>query len=147
MTDAAHPLLDVLVALFCRPGGAGEGGEELARVHIGWELRSGQWVAIGGPDGSLLAWASWWLTDDAGLQRLRVESFADIVHSGDPIPLTHGPRAYVATATVVPGASPAIYRKLYRAVEKAVAEVGARTIAGHLVKRDGRRCWHERSLK
>lgn len=131
--------------MFCRPGGAGAGGEELARVHIAWELRSGQWVFIR-DDVGILAWASYWLTDDNGLQRIRTESFSEIVHSGMLIPLTHGPRAYVATAVVAPGAPHATYRLLYRLLMREVAAMGAKTISAHLVKRDGRRFWHERSV-
>lgn len=144
--SAAHPLLDVLVALFCRPGGAGEGAQDMQRTHIAWLLASGQWVAIGGPDGALWGWAAFYLTDDAGFTALRDTGFADLVQRAQLVPLTHGDRAYIAAATVRPGAPRGLYRCLCRRVACAAAAMGARSIGGHANKRDGRRYWHERLL-
>lgn len=145
MNDAPHPLLDVLVALFCRPGGAGEGAAELHRAHIAWELASGQWVAMAAPDGRLWAWASWYLTDADGIARLRAGGMDEVVRSGERIELTRGDRAYVATALVAPWAPAATYRALYRLAAAGAAAMGARSIAGHLRKRDGRVLYHERA--
>lgn len=145
MATAAHPLLDVLVTLFCRPGGAGEGAQALHRAHIAWELASGQWVLIAGPEGALWAWASWYLTDAAGIERLREVGMDALVRNGEHIALTHGDRAYVATAVVAPWAPAATYRTLYRLAAAGAAAMGARSIAGHLRKRDGRVLYHERA--
>jgi len=145
MPDAAHPLLDVLVALFCRPGGAGEGQEAVERVHIAWELASGQWVLMAGPDSALWGWASWYLTDADGIERLREVGMDELVRSGESIALTHGDRAYVATAVVAPWAPASTYRALYRLAAAGAAAMGARSIAGHLRKRDGRVLYHERA--
>lgn len=146
MNDAPHPLLDVLVALFCRPGGAGEGQEAVERVHIAWELASGQWVLIVGPDECIWAWASWYLTDAHGLARLREVGAVDLIRRQELIALTHGDHAYIATAVVAPWAPALTYRALYRMAAIGAGQQGACKVAAHLRKRDGRVLYHERAI-
>jgi hypothetical protein len=147
LPGADHPWLDVLTALFCR--GAFEGDDPAPhRARLGWTLASGRWAMDLGPGPSgrpaLAGWIGWVRTDDAGLAVLRTVDLDDMVRERVLIETNRGPHCYVMDAVVAPWADPGCYRRLIRMVR--AANPDARTLAGHLCKRDGRRCWHQRPI-
>lgn len=146
MNDAPHPLLDVLVALFCRPGQRHADSHALHAAHLAWELASGQWVLIAGPDNRLWGWASWYLTDADGYIQLRTEGLDDLIRQGRLIPLRNGDHAYAATVITAPWAPAGTLRYLIELVSAECRSAGAVCLAADFSTRNGYARWHERRL-
>lgn len=133
-----HPLVDVIVALFLRPGAvpAQHDDIEFHRQRIRWEWRSNQWCMEVGPDNKLWGWVAYYRCDSAilaDIAKLQLDAFMD----GDPwAQLTQGPHCYMSTAVVAPWAPNDTLTHIARAVR--ARNLDAETQSWHHRYPDGR---------
>lgn len=141
-----HPLVEQIATLFLRPGYLPRRGDDaINRARIAGEWATGQWVLVTGEDGRLWGWMSWYRVSDDVLALLRDHRAREVIERDRPEELLDGPHCYVATAVVAPWAPRKTYRSLYRLT--CAANADAQFVCGHMVKRDGTLCWHQRHLQ
>ena len=136
--DEEHPWLPAVLDLLCQPGGPFPGEHAAHWPRIQWQLRTGQWVALGEP-GHLVAWLGFWLVSDADWGRLPGLSEDDLIR-GAPMPgITQGRHLYIVDAVAAPGAAPGVLLALVRRALAACPDVIS--ISCHRVRPDGSRRW------